>query len=1413
MQNSVPPATFRRINSLPPSHSHWPAPTDNASSGWVTTTSSWTSSTNRPSSTLDVLSKGGGQLAWTEVRHRVQEGEHVDIDGEGNNVAHCSQAVLLPCLYLSHGMVLREVGMYAWTVPTVKDPTGSMMNIMKQYEKQIKAMSRHVDLRCRSVPDPSKLSIQHHLQKARQAAGLNSYVAVIYSGHGIQEPPTEAGELWCYDKSFEECLQSGGGPSEYIPILLFDLLTWAGASTCYVWDCKNAGRFIRAAKTEAEEIDSQLRAAAAQNPSVVETQPATYAKRQIHFAACGAEQVLPKVKGLPDDLFTACLTTPLRIALLFHNLQRFPLTRKNAEKATIKSPSYMDGLWENMSQSLKDRLWSELTTILHTIAWQTLSGSEYQKLFGKSGDVVNNIASGFLLSQRVLGAFKVTPESIPSIPSSANHTLWTTWDLILDNLFEQLPKYFDDAHPNVTWEKDLKLVSFMADQLERIATAGQSLLFTETPKSGMMPGLTRLSVICEASVTEEFRVQACTALDACLKVLDVRGLVRAVQGGALDAAAKLLALEDERIKDQVISIWSSLVKCDSCVLALAKEGLTADRLTDVPAVKFFLIQLQENLAQDELSAGSGDFGPDIQENCSDSFLVPIIQIAAILSTIANFVAGRSAPRFVSRSLNMAYIMLCSSRDLIRQWGALLTAEVLGSLNKPDDVRLIEELKGELLRMVDSGNVENRAAGVYALSRWLPVADEWGASELEGILGLSDHLVKHSKVEGSPLVRRELAEVFIQILKSAKGFTAMALWTQLLGYALDGRSQDKAIIEKAITKLGMSLKTTPRQKLLMNRIAAILCALCVQRYDPDPMVIKTVHQPLCKAVDMLRPQSPGSKKDAIVWSEIKSATFPRNGASKNKPEWTDEMFETILAASERVKELCQGKSSVNDHCRFTAETPRHPNKGAKSRKRVNHDLFERTKGALQAHITQAKRKTEMASHDHSAIKLASYGDTWTARHRVLEDSLVIAEQQVGLPWKWSMKDIICPDPWTTLTFHSFHSTVMSCNKDHDLLMWNWNSSRKTGHVKLNLASHTGITSARFVNELHEQIVVLAEISNGDIHILAGPQDASRIKPISSFQALNMQSSRKMWVEDEDHRRLVTTWFRASGKLCVGGASEIINVWDCPAERCVQMLETKANVPVTTLITEPVSGNLVMSGLADGTVQLFDLRQCRRTSVLSWKADLPGLSIEHEDMRLFNATKKGVAKVGVTLGESKHVTSACVHDIRNLSQSADSVLAHPDGIASASFQPHSGLMSTVSVLNKPLLNPSTGTVIDGTPPCSRYSSQSKLSTAFSHFHIRSRSNSSSKTHPSCTMNDNVTLHQEAASIRSSAHWSLHRTSLGSCTSVTVESISFDSQPTDVMMSQDFKPYTVMHPLRPFLGIGFGKMLPPGLWSGKG
>lgn len=42
------------------------------------------------------------------------------------------------------------------------------------------------------------------------------------------------------------------------------------------------------------------------------------------------------------------------------------------------------------------------------------------------------------------------------------------------------------------------------------------------------------------------------------------------------------------------------------------------------------------------------------------------------------------------------------------------------------------------------------------------------------------------------------------------------------------------------------------------------------------------------------------------------------------------------------------------------------------------------------------------------------------------------------------------------------------------LWDWSSSRKTGSLLLDIPSSTKITSARFVNELHESLVVLAEI---------------------------------------------------------------------------------------------------------------------------------------------------------------------------------------------------------------------------------------------------------------------------------------------------------------------------------------------------
>jgi regulator-associated protein of mTOR len=60
----------------------------------------------------------------------------------------------------------------------------------------------------------------------------------------------------------------------------------------------------------------------------------------------------------------------------------------------------------------------------------------------------------------------------------------------------------------------------------------------------------------------------------------------------------------------------------------------------------------------------------------------------------------------------------------------------------------------------------------------------------------------------------------------------------------------------------------------------------------------------------------------------------------------------------------------------------------------------------------------------------------------------------------------------------------------------------------------------------------------------------MKTISTFVALDMHRF-AVPVADDDYRRLISTWWRQSGMLCVGGAASVINVWDCPTERCTRV----------------------------------------------------------------------------------------------------------------------------------------------------------------------------------------------------------------------------------------------------------------------
>jgi len=60
----------------------------------------------------------------------------------------------------------------------------------------------------------------------------------------------------------------------------------------------------------------------------------------------------------------------------------------------------------------------------------------------------------------------------------------------------------------------------------------------------------------------------------------------------------------------------------------------------------------------------------------------------------------------------------------------------------------------------------------------------------------------------------------------------------------------------------------------------------------------------------------------------------------------------------------------------------------------------------------------------------------------------------------------------------------------------------------------------------------------------------MKTISSFRALDV-SRRSIKVFDDDQDRLVGSWWRQNGNLAVGGVADVVNVWNCPEERCVRV----------------------------------------------------------------------------------------------------------------------------------------------------------------------------------------------------------------------------------------------------------------------
>ncbi|KAL9034992.1 MAG: hypothetical protein Q9214_006793, partial [Letrouitia sp. 1 TL-2023] len=209
-----------------------------------------------------------------------------------------------------------------WIDPTIPTTLNSktMEMIGKKLQEQYESLS--IRTRYKQYLDPSVEETRKFCQSQRRNA-KDERVMFHYNGHGVPLP-TDSGEIWVFNKNY----------TQYIPISLFDLQSWLGAPSLYVFDASHAGQILANFPRFIQKHEAENEIQKKKNPDA-----------QLHFyddntllAACDRKEDLPTNPDLPADIRD--FTTPPRAAESFNNFRGSQRSESHARKVTRTTQSF-----------------------------------------------------------------------------------------------------------------------------------------------------------------------------------------------------------------------------------------------------------------------------------------------------------------------------------------------------------------------------------------------------------------------------------------------------------------------------------------------------------------------------------------------------------------------------------------------------------------------------------------------------------------------------------------------------------------------------------------------------------------------------------------------------------------------------------------------------------------------------------------------------------------------------------------------------------------------------------------------------------------------------------------------------------------------------------------------------------------
>lgn len=203
--------------------------------------------------------------------------------------------------------------------------------------------------------------------------------------------------------------------SETEPLFLSELLENCINSQIFIFDCDNSGFLLNNVNEyvkEKSKIDK------------------TKLFEGFFFFSCSENESMPRSTDYPVDFFTSCLTSPARVALLWHSRHYFCF------QSGCLQPLPTFFVEDNLDQKKKiDKLLNELKSVLkctvESMAYESMEPQLFVKLF-RTNNTLSELCVNFFLACRILSYFNVHPISYPELPDLTECSQWQIFDLRLD---------------------------------------------------------------------------------------------------------------------------------------------------------------------------------------------------------------------------------------------------------------------------------------------------------------------------------------------------------------------------------------------------------------------------------------------------------------------------------------------------------------------------------------------------------------------------------------------------------------------------------------------------------------------------------------------------------------------------------------------------------------------------------------------------------------------------------------------------------------------------------------------------------------------------------------------------------------------------------------------------------------------